>query len=209
VKTLIISMNYFASDLRCTIDKDEIQLSTNNNDSFDHCSINEEGQGNINDEDIEEVVEYDSVSLSLKEHESHYDCCLRQNLRNEINRSEGSERRKVVSQKEKFLTDIFRRRKELLQILKRMAKKKKEAESHIPVFTFFKSMAQTVTHFPPSITAETRVKICQQVAQMEVKALHEQNQATAFHEPFLSTFTIADTMSLKTDVMPWGMVTCP
>jgi len=32
---------------RCTIDKDEIQLSTSNNDSFDHGSINEEGQGNL------------------------------------------------------------------------------------------------------------------------------------------------------------------
>jgi len=58
---------------RCTIDKDETQLSTSNNDSFDHGSINEEGQGNTNDEDIEEVVEYDGVSSSLKEHESRDD----------------------------------------------------------------------------------------------------------------------------------------
>jgi hypothetical protein len=48
-------------------------------------------------------------------------------------------------------------------------------ESHNPVFTFFKSMAQIVTQFPPSITTETRVKICQLVVQMEAKALHEQN----------------------------------
>ena len=66
-----------------------------------------------------------------------------------------------------------------MQILKRMAEKTEEAESHNPVCTFFKSMAQTVTQFPPSIIAETRVKICQLVAQMEAKALHEQNQATA------------------------------
>ena len=45
-------------------------------------------------------------------------------------------------------------------------------------------MAQTVTHFPPSIIAETRVKICQLFAQMEAKALHEQNQATASGFPF-------------------------
>jgi len=61
---------------------------------------------------------------------------------------------------------------------------KKEAESHNPVFTFCKSMAQTVTQFPPSITAETRVQICQLVAQMEAKALHEQNQARASGFPF-------------------------
>ena len=65
-----------------------------------------------------------------------------------------------------------------------MAKKTEEAEFHNPVFTFFKSMAQTVTQFPPSITAETQVKICQLVAQMEAKALHEQNQARASGFPF-------------------------
>ena len=45
-------------------------------------------------------------------------------------------------------------------------------------------MAQTVTQFPPSITAETQVKICQLVAQMEAKALHRQNQARALGFPF-------------------------
>ena len=110
---------------RCTIDKDETQLSTSNNDSFDHGWINEEGQGNTNDEDFEEVVEYDRVSASLKEHESRDDCSLRQNLQNESNRSEGSgkKRRKVLSQKEKLLANIFRGREERLQILKRMAEK--------------------------------------------------------------------------------------
>jgi len=170
---------------RCTIDKDETQLSTSNNDSFDHGSINEEGQRNTNNEDVEEVVECDDVSSSLKEHESRDDCSLRQNLQNKSNRSEGSEkkRRKVVSQKEKLLADIFRGHEERLQILKRMAEKT-DAESHNLVFTFFKSMAQTVTQFPPSIIAETRVKICQLVAQLEAKALHEQNQARASGFPF-------------------------
>jgi len=99
------------------------------------------------------VVQYDGVSASLKEHESCDDCSLRQNLQNESNCSEES--RKVVSQKEKLLAHIFRGHEERLQILKRMAEKTEEAESHNPVFTFFKSMAQTVTQFPPSITAET------------------------------------------------------
>ena len=113
---------------RCTIDKDETQLSTSN-DSFDHGSINEEGQGNTNDEDVEEVVEYDGVSASLKEHESRDDCSLRQNLQNESSHSEGSEkkRRKVVSQKEKLLADIFRGREERWQILKRMAEKNRRS----------------------------------------------------------------------------------
>ena len=71
--------------------------------------------------------------------------------------SEGSEkkRRKDVSQKEKLLADIFCGCEEQLQILKRIAEKTEEAESHNPVFTFFKSMAQTVTQFTPSIIAET------------------------------------------------------
>jgi hypothetical protein len=113
---------------QCTIDKDETQLSTSNNGSFDHGSINEEGQGNTNNEDVEEVIEYDGVSPSLKEHEARDDCSLRQNLQNESNRSVGSEkkRRKVVSQKEKLLADIFRRREERLKILKKMKKKQKK-----------------------------------------------------------------------------------
>jgi len=78
------NVNYF-SELccfrsRCTIDKYETWLSTSNNDSFDHGSINEDGQGNTNDEDAEEVIEYDGVSASLKEHEFRDDCSLRQNL---------------------------------------------------------------------------------------------------------------------------------
>ena len=67
------------------------------------------GAGKPNDEDVEEVVEYDGVSGSLKEHESCDDCSLRKNLQNESNGSEGSEKKrcKVVSQKEKLLADIF------------------------------------------------------------------------------------------------------
>jgi hypothetical protein len=111
---------------RCTIDKDETQLSTSN-DTFDDGSKNEEGQGNTNDED--EVVDYDGVSASLKERDSRDDCSLGQNLQNESNRSEGSQkkRRKVVSQKEKLLADIFRGREERLQILKRMAEKNRRS----------------------------------------------------------------------------------
>ena len=127
---------------------------------------------------------------------------MRQNLQNESNSSEGSERKrpKVVSQKEKLTADIFRGREERLQILKRMAEKTEEAEPHNPVFTFFKSMAQTVTHFPPSIIAETRMKICQLVAQMEAKALHEQNQARASGFPF-HNFT-SSSFDLQCPVIP-------
>jgi len=57
------NVNYF-SELRCfrsrcTIEKTETQLSTSNNDSFDHGSIIEDGRGNTKDGDVEEVVEYD------------------------------------------------------------------------------------------------------------------------------------------------------
>jgi hypothetical protein len=81
------------------------------------------------------VVEYDGVSASLEEHESRDDCSLRQNLQNESNRSEGSEkkRRKVVSQKVKLLVDIFRGRNDC-RFLKEWQEKTEEAESHNPVF---------------------------------------------------------------------------
>ena len=45
-------------------------------------------------------------------------------------------------------------------------------------------MAKTVTQYSPSIIAEIRVKICQLVAQMGAKALHEQNQAKTWGFPF-------------------------
>ena len=60
-----------------------------------------------------------------------------------------------------------------MKILKRMAEKTEMADSHNPVFTFLKSMVQTVTQFPPNIIAETRVKMCQLVAEMEEKAMYE------------------------------------
>jgi len=55
---LIISKNYVASGHEVLLDKYKTQLSANNNDSFDHGSINEDGQGKTKDEDAEEVVEY-------------------------------------------------------------------------------------------------------------------------------------------------------
>ena len=81
----------------CTIDKDETQLSTSSNNSFDRGLINEEGKGKTNNEDVKEVVEYDDVSASLKEHESRDDCSLRQNLQNESNHSERSEKKDIKS----------------------------------------------------------------------------------------------------------------
>jgi hypothetical protein len=58
-----------------------------------------------------------------------------------------------------------------------MAEKPEEAESHNPLFTFIKSMAQTAAQDPSSIIAVTGVNTCQLVAQVEAKALDEQNQA--------------------------------
>jgi len=69
-----------------------------------------------------------ALIASLTEHESKDDCSLRQNLQNESNRSEGSEKERceVVSHKKKKkpLADTFGGREERLQILKRMAGKK-------------------------------------------------------------------------------------
>jgi len=48
--------------------------------------------------------------------------------------------------------------------------KTEAVNSHNPVFTFFRSMAQIVTQFPPNVIAETRVKVCHLVGEMEAKA---------------------------------------
>jgi hypothetical protein len=95
-------------------------------------------------------------------------------------------RRKVDSQKGKLLAEISRACVEQLQILKRMAKKTEAVNSHNPIYTFFRSMAQTVMQFPPNIIAETRVKVRQLVGEMEAKALYEQNRPTASGCPYHS-----------------------
>ena len=81
------------------------------------------------------MVQYDGVSASLKEHESREDCSLRQNLQNESSHSEGSEKekkRKVVSQKEKLLADIFRGCED--QFLKEWQKKKQKSQNLVVLF---------------------------------------------------------------------------
>jgi hypothetical protein len=77
----------FCSRSRCTIHEDETQLSTSNNDSVGHGSINEEGQRNTNDVDTEEMVESDGVSASLGGCESPDHFRLRQNLQSKSSRN--------------------------------------------------------------------------------------------------------------------------
>jgi len=95
-------------------------------------------------------------------------------------------RREVVSQKEKLMADIFREREEPLQILKRMAgKKKQKKQNRIILFSQpSKVLHKLLTQFSPSVIAETGVRNCQPVAQMEEKAVHEQNQTRASGFPF-------------------------
>jgi len=120
-------------------------------------------------------------------HESRDDCSLRQNLQNESNRSDGSEkkRREDVSQKEKLLADIFREGEEPLQILKRMAEKKTEgAEYHNPVLTSIKIIAQTVNAVPSQYNCRKTSENLSAGCANGRKALHEQNQTRASGFPF-------------------------
>jgi hypothetical protein len=73
-------------------------------------------------------------------------------------------------------------------------KKTETPDSHNTGFLniFFKSMSQTVTQFPSSIIAETRVEICQLVAEMEANTLYEQNQPIASVFPFHSFLSSID-----------------
>jgi len=142
------------------------------------------------------VVENEGVSASLREHESPDHCSLRLNLQSESNGNEGSEKKrlKVISQKgkdlkssarkenfwQKFLEDVRNDSK----FLKEWQKKIEAVNSHNPVFTCFRSMAQTVMQFPPNIISKTRVKVCQLVGEMEAKPLYEQNRPTALGCPY-------------------------
>jgi len=65
-----------------------------------------------------------------------------------------------------------------------MAEKTEAVNSHNPVFTCFRSMAQTVMQFPPIIITKTRVKVCQLIGEMETKAPYKQNKPTASGCPY-------------------------
>lgn len=55
-----------------------------------------------------------------------------------------------------------------------------------PVDTFFRSMATTVKSFSPQLIAETRMKVCNIVSEMELRSLSEcnaQSQCTFKHSP--------------------------
>ena len=180
------SNELFCFRLQCTIHEGETQLSASNNNSAGRGLINEEGQRNTNEECTKDIVEDDGVNASLRRHESPDHCSLRQNLQNKTIWNERLEKKghKVISQKGKLLAEICQGHEERLQILKRMAEKTEASDSHNPVFTFFRGMAQTEPQFSPNIIAKTRVKVCKLVGEMEGKALCEQNRPTTLGCPF-------------------------
>ena len=136
------------------------------------------------------MFECDGVSASLKEHESRDNCSLRPNLRNESNRSEESEKgvKSSAKKKKNFWQTFSLIVRNECKFLKAWQKKKQKKQNLIILFFFLhysKLWHKNVTQqFPPSIIAETRVKICQLVAQMEAKALQEQNQKKTSGFPF-------------------------
>lgn len=95
------SNKLFCFRLQCTIQEDETQLPTSNNNSAGHGLINEEGQRNINKQYTKDVVENDGVSASLRGYKSPDHCSVRQNLQSETIQNEGLEekRHKVISRK--------------------------------------------------------------------------------------------------------------
>lgn len=87
VTMCIIPKNNFVLGHDVLYTEDEAQLSTSNNDSVGHGSINEEGQRNTNHVDTEEVVESDGVNALLGGYEFPDHCRLRQNLQSKNNRN--------------------------------------------------------------------------------------------------------------------------
>jgi hypothetical protein len=116
-------------------------------------------------------------------------------------------RRKVNSRTGKLLADISRGHEERSQIFQRMAEKIEAVNSHNPVFTFFRSVAQTVTQFPSNIIAETRVKVCQLVGEMETKAWAK--QTNSFGVPlsqFFFVISLPNTVLLRSWSCPTSIL---
>jgi hypothetical protein len=101
------------------------------------------------------------------------------------------------------MAEISQGREEQLQILKRMTKKTEAVNSRNPVFTFFRTVAQSVMQFPPNIIAETRVKVCQLVGEMEAKA--RAKETNSFGVP-LSQFFFVTSLPSTVLLRSWS---CP
>lgn len=89
------------------------------------------------------------------------------------------QKKKKLSAKEKIVEEIRKGREERNTILSDLLSKNKnklqDKEERHPLDLFFKSMCETAKTFPAHIAAETKLKICQVVNEMEIKMLKEQN----------------------------------
>lgn len=69
------------------------------------------------------------------------------------------------------LQNIVPSRGERMDIVKR----EPSLEAENPLYTFFRSMAQSVSTFPEHLIIETKLSVCQVVSKMEMKALIERS----------------------------------
>ncbi|XP_077301017.1 uncharacterized protein LOC143921549 isoform X1 [Arctopsyche grandis] len=69
--------------------------------------------------------------------------------------------------------DVREESKEILKCL--LTEKQTSDNTEHPVDTFFRSMATTVKSFSPQLIAETRMKVCNIVSEMELRSLSECN----------------------------------
>ncbi|XP_063235276.1 transcription factor Adf-1-like [Bacillus rossius redtenbacheri] len=92
-------------------------------------------------------------------------------------------KKRKITVKEKMLDEIRKGREERGKILKDLLENRGQDRSQHPIDIFFQSMSETVKQFPPHLIAETRLKVCQVVSQMELRSLMEhQNQTNPNHQ---------------------------
>ncbi|XP_068084375.1 uncharacterized protein [Anabrus simplex] len=110
-------------------------------------------------------------------------------------------KRKAIFLKDRALDEIKKGRESRMAIMKQILAIKSEGhkEDH-PVIDFFKSMAKTVMEFSPELIAETRMKVCQIVTEMEMRHLYQQR--TTSSTTFSTPNSFEDSNSVITELSP-------
>jgi len=163
----------------------------NDNTNYSEMAVNDS---------FDQTEEIEPEKLLLKSSEPLLEMPIDDKLPNtEINHSlidsftKPCEKKTTRRAQDKILDDIKKGREERLAALREM----KQQESIDPIQTFFKSMASTVSMFPPESVVEAKMRIFNIVSEMELRLL--KTKATTSTPP-VETMTSTSTFSSNLQV---------
>jgi len=106
-----------------------------------------------------------------------------------------NEKPKKGGNKERLLQEIRQGREERLKMIKEI---KQQSENNDPMQIFFKSMASTVSTFPPELAIEAKQKVFNIITELELRALKTKVNTSSSLEPIASTSAMSSTIPVPT-----------